>query len=243
MTFWEGVRDTFQSESGSNFRNVRNKVNLLVDQRRRELVDETGREKDANEYTNAIDAWLAILDDEERERTRRTKTKEAKIVSLDRANRERAALTMGRYERRGLASRAFSTVESPGGDGPVESIEEDDPQSESEALETLSASTPIREVSTSRSESGPEVERRARKRKRGGEDLGGSPLVVGLFRELLGAVKTPAPLDQGEELRRQLQEATERVAGVEEKVDAKMTELKTQLDQILAVVSGRSRQG
>ena len=126
-------------------------------------------------------------------------------------------------------------------DDSAELIADDDPPSDSEALgsEACGAdptSTPARDVST-------DIERRPRKRRRGDEDSESSPLVVRLFRELLGAVKPQetAPLESGEELRRQLQETTAKVVSVEAKVESQMIELKTQLDQILAAVSSQAR--
>ena len=247
LIFWRGICETFQQETGSTFRNVRNKVNLLVEQRRQQLIDWSGEEEDANEFTNAVDEWIAILDDEDRERQRRKRRKEGQISSMERANEERAALTLGRYERQGLVSQSspFVTAESQD-DGPdvdAEGEDDDEAASDSEPVVPRPRSVAAREVSASISEASTEARGPSRKRRRGGEDLLEQPLALGLFRELLSAVKTPAPAGHGDELRQELRATTERVSGIEEKVESGMTELKTQLDQILAAVSSQPRPG
>jgi hypothetical protein len=61
--FWGEVRRALLQEIGRPFLNVKQKMAALAKARRLEKeLEETGGEYDHNERTNALDAWLDVLD-------------------------------------------------------------------------------------------------------------------------------------------------------------------------------------
>lgn len=101
--YWSLIQTLLRNQTGKPFANVSQKVAQLARDRRSALLYQTtGTEHEDTEYTNAIDAWLDVLDAEvSREGTRKGEVERKEAESRE-AETEREAMMVGRRERASL---------------------------------------------------------------------------------------------------------------------------------------------
>jgi hypothetical protein len=95
--FWDLIRDRLRTITGHDFKNVRQKVGLLVRNRLDVLARETtGRERTRSELSIAIDSWIDVLNDEKRRIEASRREKELRREEAAEAHRTRDNLLRSR---------------------------------------------------------------------------------------------------------------------------------------------------
>ena len=111
--FWHLVHDRFQAITGRDFKNVGERVGLLVRQRLSQLSRETsGTEQTCSELTIALDCWIEVIRDEQ-SRLMAARHKEQRREEAAEAQRTRDSLLQSRSVR----ERETEREDSDGGEG------------------------------------------------------------------------------------------------------------------------------
>jgi hypothetical protein len=98
--FWELIRDRLRAITGRDFRNVGQKVGLLVKQRHEQRRRETtGTERRRSELTIATDRWIDVIRDEQSRINAARRQKELRREEAVEAQRTRDSLLRSRSTR------------------------------------------------------------------------------------------------------------------------------------------------